>query len=80
MITAMSHFLLVYDRDAGKLVRKQEFARHQDAMQARFRAEAEFRSRPQIEIVALTADSEQELMRTHGRYFLGLAELADRIA
>lgn len=76
----MTHFLLIYDRAAGKLMRKQVFASRTDAMQARFRAEAEFSERREIEIVALDAESEQTLMRTHGRYFLGLTELADRIA
>ncbi len=47
-------------------------------MKARFRAEAEFRGRPEIEIVALSAESEDDLKRTHGRYFFTLAELADR--
>lgn len=75
----MTHFLLVYDRDAGTLVRKQVFAARADAMQARFRAESEFGGRREIEIVALDAESEEELQRTHGRYFLGLTELADRM-
>lgn len=76
----MTHFLLVYDRDAGELVRKEVFAERAEAMQARFFAEGEFRGRGEIEIVALDAESEQELQRTHGRYFLGLAELAGRMA
>jgi hypothetical protein len=49
-------------------------------MQARFRAESEFRSRWEVEVLALTAASEDDLRRTHGRYFLGLEELADRIS
>jgi hypothetical protein len=76
----MTHFLLVYDRDAGELVRKQVFVQREDAMQARFRAEAEFDGRREIEIVALDAESEEELQRTHGRYFLSLTELANRMA
>jgi hypothetical protein len=76
----VAHFLLIYDRDAGRLVRKQEFESEADAMRHRFAAEAEFAGRPEIEIVALTAESEDTLLVTHGRYFLGLTELADRIA
>jgi hypothetical protein len=75
----MTHFLLVYDRDAGKLLRKQVFAERADAMHARFRAESEFGGQREIEIVALDAESEKELQRTHGRYFLSLSELADRM-
>lgn len=76
----MAHFLLVYDRDAGRLARMETLAGRREAMQARFRAETEFHGRAGIEIVALEAESEQALMRTHGRYFLGLTALADRIA
>jgi len=76
----MSHFLLVYDRDAGLLVREQRYESGADAMRARFAAESEFAERPEIEVVALVAESEEDLLVTHGRYFLGLAELAERIA
>lgn len=75
----MAHFLLVYDRDAGVLVRKQEYETSALAMEARFLAEDEFRGRPEIEIVALAAASEEALRDTHGRYFLTLRELADRL-
>jgi len=76
----MSHFLLVYDRDAGLLVRQERHEVGADAMRARFTAEGEFAGRPEIEIVALVAETEDDLLVTHGRYFLGLTELADRIA
>jgi len=75
----MSHFLLVYDRDAGLLLRKQRYEIGADAMRARFAAEGEFAGRPEVEIVALGADSEDDLLVTHGRYFLSLTELADRM-
>jgi hypothetical protein len=75
----MSHFLLIYDRDAGVLVRKQQYDSSVLAMEARFAAEDEFRGRPEIEIVALAAASEEALRETHGRYFLTLRELADRL-
>jgi len=76
----VAHFLLVYDRDAGKLVRQEQYATSDGAMRARFTAEAEFSGKPEIEIVALVAESEAAARVTHGRYFLGLTELADRIA
>jgi hypothetical protein len=76
----MAHFLLIYDRDAGEIIRKQRYEHRSDAMEARFRGEQEFAGRPEIEIVALAAESEQDLMRTHARYFLGLTQLADRMA
>ena len=75
----MAHFLLIYDRDAGQLVRQEEFEASSDALRARFAAETEFGRRPEIEIVALSAESEASLRMTHGRYFFGLTELADRV-
>jgi hypothetical protein len=76
----VNHFLVVYDRGPGQLIRLERHDSGGAAMQARFRAEAEFRGRPQVEIVALAAASERDLLRTHGRYFLGLDELAARMS
>ena len=76
----MAHFLLVYDRNAGRLIRQQQFDVGSQALQARFDAEQEFRGRPELEIVALTAESEDDLRRTHARYFLDLAQLVDRMS
>jgi len=75
----VSHFVVVYDRASGSLIRLDRFAGGSEALEARFRAEAEFRGRPDVEVVALAAESEEELRRTHGRYFLGLDELAARL-
>ena len=79
-IRLVAHFLLIYDRLAGQLVRKTEFAQAVEALNARFAAEQEFAGRVDIEIVSLTADSEEDLRRTHARYFLTLDELAARMA
>ena len=76
----MAHFLIVYDRDAGQLMRQTRFETSADAMQARFLAESEFRGRPEIEVVALVAESDRALRRTHARYFLDLAALGERMS
>lgn len=76
----MSHFLLIYDRRAGTLVRSRQFGSSADALQARFDAEDEFSNHTEIEVVALSASSEEDLRRTHSRYFLGLNELAAKIS
>lgn len=76
----MAHFLLVYDRDAGQLLRLECYAAGSDAIEARFVAESEFNGDPNIEIVTLAAASEEDLRRTHGRYFLGLSELVARMS
>lgn len=75
----MANFLLVYDRDAGRLLRKERYDARSEALRARFEAEREFANQPEVEIVALAAESEEDLRQTHGRYFLGLEELAARI-
>lgn len=74
----MSHFLLIYDRSAGQLLREQVFTASEEAMAARFAAEREFLGQDEIEIVAVSAESEADLRRTHGRYFLDLTGLVDR--
>jgi hypothetical protein len=51
----VAHFLLVYDRGAGKLRRLERYAAGSEAIEARFVAEAEFNGDPNIEIVALAA-------------------------
>jgi hypothetical protein len=75
----VSHFLLVYDRRRGELLRKQAYSTDSDALRARFAAEHEFAGRAEIEVVVLSAESEDDLSVTHGRYFVGLDELASRI-
>lgn len=74
----MAHFLLIYDRGAGQLVRQRQYADAAAAFAGRVDAESEFVGRPEIEIVAVTAESEDELRTTHGRYFLDLSQLAAR--
>jgi hypothetical protein len=79
-LQSVAHFLLVYDRASGTLVRQDAFADDAAALRARFDAEREFAEQPNIEIVALSAASEDELRRTHARYFLRLDELAARLS
>ena len=74
----MSHFLLVYDRRAGRLRTMKRFDedQHEAAVEARFRSEDSTRHEPDVEVVLLSGVSEQALKRTHGRYFKSLTELA----
>lgn len=78
----MTSFLVQYDRRTGDLD-VTEFAgadaRHQ-ALSARVKAETS-RSSTDLEVVVLSADSLDELKRTHGRYFRSAPELVrDAIA
>ncbi|MCA1704177.1 MAG: hypothetical protein LC808_13295 [Actinobacteria bacterium] len=75
----MAHFLLVYDLAAGTLLHEERYQSRVEALRARFVAEAEHRSRTddvEVEVVVLSADSREDLLRTHARYFRSLAELA----
>ncbi|HTU14028.1 MAG TPA: hypothetical protein VMF31_02400 [Solirubrobacterales bacterium] len=76
----MSHFLLIYDRNSGTLLKNDQFKTSAEALKARFRAEDEYADRSEIEVVALSASSEADLRRTHSRYFLGLDELTSQIS
>lgn len=74
----MAYFLLVYDQRAGRILAREDFPaedRHR-ALAERFRLEAQHLTNPNIEVVLLGASSERALMRTHGRYFKSLTELA----
>ncbi len=75
----MTHFLLVYDRPRGLLLREQPFDDRREALQARFAAEREFRGREsEIEVVVIGSVSREELVQSHGRYFLSLDQLLAR--
>lgn len=75
------YYLLVYDRAAGTLLDQTVYERHRDALRGRFAVEKMHRDASHnIEVVVVGAESEDDLHRTHGRYFLSLAQLADRAA
>lgn len=78
-ILSMAHFLLIYDRVAGKLLREERFATEGEALAARFAAEAESGVQSEIEVLAISAASEAELRRSHGRYFFTSEELGERL-
>jgi hypothetical protein len=73
----MQHYLVIYNRRKGQIVRHRRFRKADEALDARFQAEREFRDEPEIEIVVLGADSWDSLGRTHSRYFKPVQELAE---
>lgn len=73
----MQHYLVIYNRRAGKIIRHQRFQAPGTALAARFEAERELRDEPDIEIVVLSADSWGALKQTHSRYFERVQELAE---
>jgi hypothetical protein len=71
-------FLIEYDRAKGKLISFTPFedGRAADASQARLHREVELaRSGNSLEVVVLEAASEEDLQRTHRRYFETVTEL-----
>jgi hypothetical protein len=78
-IPSVAHFLLIYDRAAGRLLLKEEFATDAEALTARFAAESEYGVQSNVEIIAISAASEAELKKSHGRYFLSSQELGERL-
>jgi hypothetical protein len=72
----MQHYLVIYNRRAGRIVRHRHFRASSAALAARFEAEREFREDPDVEVVVLGADSWNSLERTHSRYFKPVQELA----
>ncbi|WP_017559632.1 hypothetical protein [Nocardiopsis baichengensis] len=73
----MTQFLVVFDRSAGEIIHRAEFADRQVALRERFVAERKHRHESDIEVVVLGGDSWEALKRTHARYFQGMRELAD---
>lgn len=76
----MTHFVLVYDRSIGEIVSDRRFddSDMKSAVESRLRSELDNREEPFIEVVLLSAESEEDLRRTHARYFPD--DLRDRIA
>lgn len=71
----VNHFLLVFDRAHGRLLREQSFQDHRQALIERFRAERMQRDNPDIEVVVLSAQSREALRLTHSRYFQSISDL-----
>jgi len=71
-------FLVEYDRERGTLVNLTRFDDSDASSASRARLDLELalnRRGVSHEVVLLDAASEQELRRTHRRYFVGIAEL-----
>jgi len=74
----MNHFLLIYDRTAGRLLKLQEFPESgwDEALRQRNAFELEEREHPNIEVIVLSGASLEQVKSTHARYFKSLRELA----
>jgi hypothetical protein len=74
----MKYFLLVYDQRSGLIEPPREFpgSSVSSALEQRFELERSYRDHPDIEVVVLSAQSTEDLKRTHARYFKSVRELA----
>jgi hypothetical protein len=70
------HFLVVFDRAEGRLLRLEEFPDRAVALKERFASERLHRNAPTVEVVVLTANSEDALRRSHARYFQDVQQIA----
>lgn len=73
----MRHYLVVYNRRAGKIIRHRRYLKPDQALTARFEAEREHRDNPDIEVVVLSAESWIAVQQTHSRYFKSEQQLAE---
>ena len=74
----MTHFLLVYDQAAGRVLLIEEFADADRwaALDKRFALEREHADDPNLEVIVLSASDRAALEATHSRYFKDVQELA----
>jgi hypothetical protein len=77
-MTNVIHVVLVYRRETGELLVQESFADGDTAMRRRFELER-VPEYADTEVVVLSADSEETLRETHGRYFFTTAELVRRL-
>lgn len=74
----MKHFLVVFDRRQGRVLREEPFDDAGEALKERFRTERLYAASDDVEVVVLSAASKDALRRTHARYFLTISEIARR--
>lgn len=75
----IQHFILVFDRHAGRLLSKLEFGAEAKAAVKRYEAlEEQYRESPHMDIVLVGSDSIETVQITHANYFDGSAK--DRYA
>lgn len=72
----MSLFLLTFDR-ANKQATVEEIGDAADVIDRLFEAESHLHDHPHLEIVLLTAADQDDLRRTHARYFESIDKLLE---
>jgi hypothetical protein len=78
-MSAIQHFILVFDRHEGRLLDQISFGQHGAAAVSRYaEIEEEYRDNPSMDIVLIGSDSIETVKITHANYFDGTAR--DRYA
>jgi len=76
----VNFYVLIYDQSSGRL-RDVEHYGVDGAMAAlarRFELDRQYAGEPSVEIVLLSAESEDALRQTHARYFSSVNQLAQK--
>lgn len=70
MSEPIQHFLLIFDRAAGRLIRTEEFGTDSErAVEAYGATEDQYVDRADIEVVLIGSDSLDTVKLTHANYF-----------
>ena len=74
----MKYFVLIYDQLAGRLLDVENYGPEgaAAALARRFELDRQYAAKPKVEVVLLSAESEEALRQTHARYFKSVNELA----
>ena len=78
-VSALIHFLIVFDRATSRLVSNASYGEEADAMAEFSKTEHANYGNDDIEVVLLSADSIETLEKTHGHYFSGKDEKMDYV-
>ena len=78
-MSAINHFLLVFNHEIGKLVSQQDFGSKIDEAVAEYaRLEEKFKDSPMMDIVLVGSDSIETVRITHANYFDGSAKVSSK--
>jgi hypothetical protein len=71
------HFLLIFDRLSGNLIKNIRFSDSDLAADQLSIEEHKYSDNENIEVLLISSDSEETLKKTHGHYFSGASEELD---
>lgn len=71
----MKHYVVVFSRSEGRLLRMDSFSSAEEALKERFATERLHRGQRDVEIVVLSGESRAAIENTHARYFKSAATM-----